>query len=318
MTQKIMKILIVDDNKYVTSDLARFFKLQGEQYQVEIADNGAAALDKYSKFKPVVVVLDLAMPVMSGAETFDRLLKLDKDVVVIIASASDSQEDIEHYLNKGARGFISKPYSPQKLLEKIKDVLIFCKHNKELVMLFNLVTNKTKTALRDMVGADLSLVMKDVETITNNPSNVSPSSSTMRGGEKLEIEKQEPVHIEMAPENLAVVSEFEGRLDGSVISVISKEDFPALTGIEVITGIVQEKTLSFFNVINQRFVSQLADSTHFRLYSKPPRLYEKDKDGRVEGKDLTKATCEISWKGQTIPFVEYVWCNMAHLFTDGF
>ncbi len=298
--------------------LTEFFKLRGDEYQVETADNGAAALDKYSKFKPAVVVLDLAMPVMSGAETLDKLLKLDKDAVVIISSASESKEDIEHYLEKGARGFVPKPCSPQLVLEKIRDVLIFSRLNKELVTLFSIVTDTTQIALRDIVGADLSLVMKDVETITNKPSNVSPSSSTMRGGEKLEIEKQEPVHIEVAPENLAVVSEFEGRLDGSVISVISKEDFPALTGIEVITGIVQEKTLEFFNAINQKFVSQLADSTHFKLDAKPPRLYEKDKDSRVEGKDLTKATYEISWKGKTIPFVEYVWCDLVHLFQDRF
>jgi len=248
----------------------------------------------------------------------DKLLKLDKDAVVIISSASESKKDIEHYLNKGARGFVPKPCSPQQVLEKIRDVLIFSKCNKELVTLFSIVTGSTQITLRDMVGADLSLVMKDVETITNKPSNVFPSSSTIRGGEKLEIEKQEPVHIEVAPENLAVVSEFEGQLVGSVISVVSKEDFPALTGMKVITGIVQEKTLEFFNIINQKFVCQLADSTHFKLDSKPPRLYEKDKDGRVAGKDLTKATYEISWKGKTIPFVEYVWCDLVHLFQDSF
>ena len=298
--------------------LTEFFKLRGDEYQVETADNGAAALDKYSKFKPAVVVLDLAMPVMSGAETLDKLLKLDKDAVVIISSASESKEDIERYLKKGARGFIAKPCSPKHLLEKIKDMLIFSGRNKELVMLFSIVADKTQMALCDMIGADLSLGMKDVETITNKPLNVFNPSSNIQRSTIVRTAKQEPVHIEVAPENLAMVSEFSGQLNGSVISVISKEDLHVLTGTEVIAGIVQEKTIEFFNIINQKFVSHLSDSTHFKLNSTPPRLYEKDKDSRVEGTDLTKVTYEISWNGQTIPFVEYVWCDIVHLFQDGF
>jgi len=314
---KIMKILLVDDYKSATEDLSRFFKLQGEQYQVETTDNGANALDKYSKFKPDVVVLDLAMPVMSGGETLDKLLRLDENARVIIASASESKENLEHYLKKGALGFISKPYSPQKLLEKIDDVLIFSKSNRELVTLFSLVTDQTKIALRDIVGTDVSLVMKDVETLTNNQSNVFSSSftpSTIVRVPKIE----EPVHIEVAPKNLGVVTEFEGRTDGSVVSFISQDDFHALTGRDAITGKGKEDFLEFFNIINSKLVSQLADSTHFKLDTKPPRLYEKDKDSRVEGKDLTKASYEISWNGRTIPFVEYVWCNIVHLFKDGF
>ncbi|GFN40661.1 MAG: hypothetical protein YK1309IOTA_2200003, partial [Marine Group I thaumarchaeote] len=135
-----LKILLVDDNKSILTMLTEFFKLRGDQYQVETADNGAAALDKYSKFKPAVVVLDLAMPVMSGAETLNKLLKLDKDAVVIISSASESKQDIEHYLEKGAQGFVPKPCSPQLVLEKIRDVLIFSRLNKELVTLFSIVT----------------------------------------------------------------------------------------------------------------------------------------------------------------------------------
>jgi len=297
--------------------LSEFFKLRGGQYQVETADNGAVALDKYSKFKPAVVVLDLAMPVMSGDEALTKLLKLDKEAVVIISSASGSKEDIEYYLHKGASGFITKPVSPQKVLEKIQDVLIFSKRGNELVILFNLVTDQTQAALRSLLGTNVSLVMKDVETISSKQANVSNSSFTSSKTMRVP-EIEDPIHVEVASTDIAVVTDFEGRINGSVISVIDNDDFYVMIHKNNTTIRDQEDFFEFFNIINSKVVAQLADSTHFKLNYMPPRPYEKEEDSRVEGKELTKVSYEITIMGRTIPFVEYLWCNIVHLFKNGF
>jgi len=97
-----MKILLVDDNTSITKMASKFFKMQGDNYEVEIANNGAEAVAKYSTFQPNVVILDLAMPVMDGEETLTRIISMDKTATIIIATASGSQDKIDECLKKGS------------------------------------------------------------------------------------------------------------------------------------------------------------------------------------------------------------------------
>ncbi len=314
-----MKILLVDDNKSITETLSEFFKLKGDQYNVDTADNGALAIDKFTKFKPDVVVLDLSMPIMDGIETLTRILKIDKNANVIVASAADAQERIDTCLQKGALGYISKPFSAEDLLETIKNALGSVS-NGALVTLFTLVRSKIEGSIGKIVGKAVSVVLQDVRVNAHN--NVGQTLySTRDTSESKGIPSINEVKYTYVPEeSFGTTTEIAGQQDGIIISSINKEDLRALHSDDVAsTKILGEETfLEFFNIINTNLLSQLADSMHTKINSEQTRLYNKDMDSKVDGKDLIKVRFNISWKERTILLETHLWFNVSHLFRDTF
>jgi CheY-like chemotaxis protein len=118
------KLLIVDDNqqsRYMANVL-----FSGNGYQVEMAANGAEALELARSKPPAVVVADVLMPVMDGF-TLCRKWKLDeqlKSIPFIFYTATYTDpEDEKFALNLGADRFIAKPVSPDLMLSAVRDVL---------------------------------------------------------------------------------------------------------------------------------------------------------------------------------------------------
>jgi len=313
-----LKILLVDDNKSITETLSEFFKLKGDQYNVDTADNGALAIDKYTKFKPDVVVLDLSMPIMDGIETLTRILRIDKNANVIVASAADAQERIDTCLQKGALGYIAKPFSAEELLETIKNALGSV-NDSALVTLFTLVRSKIEGSISKIVGKAVSVVLQDVRVDAHD--NVGQTFYSIRNTEIKGIPSINEVKYTYVPEeSFAATTEIAGQQDGIIVSSINKEDLRALHSDDVTsTKIPWEETfLEFFNIINTNLLSQLADSMHTKIYSEQTRLYNKDTDSKVDGKDLIKVRFNISWKERTILLETHLWFNVSHLFRDTF
>jgi DNA-binding response OmpR family regulator len=77
--------LVVDDEE----GIRQLYKeeLEEEGYEVELAERGEEALEKISKAKPDLVILDLRMPGMGGLEVLERIREQDKDLPVIICTA---------------------------------------------------------------------------------------------------------------------------------------------------------------------------------------------------------------------------------------
>ncbi len=315
-----MKILLVDDNKSITETLSEFLKLKGDQYQVDTADNGALALDKYAKFKPNVVILDLSMPVMDGIETLTRIFKIDKHANIIVASAADAQERIDTCLQKGAKGYISKPFSAEELLQTIKNVL-GAASNEDILTLFTLVRGKIEGNIGKIVGKNVSVILQDVKV---NPGE--HLSQTFYS--KVDISKirsvpsiDEVQYTYVPEESFGATTEISGQLDGIIVSSINKQDLRVLhssQGVAAAKVAEDETFLEFFNIINTNLLSQLADSMHTKLVSSQTRLYDKGTDSEVEGKDFIKAMFNISWNKKTILLEIHLWFNVSHLFRDSF
>ena len=79
------RILVVDDEKGIRQLYQE--ELGEEGYEVELAERGEEALEKISKGKPDVVILDLKKPGMGGLEVLERIREQDKDLPVIICTA---------------------------------------------------------------------------------------------------------------------------------------------------------------------------------------------------------------------------------------
>lgn len=117
------RILVVDDEIYIVHILE--FTLTMEGYEVITAADGEEALRKIEATRPDLVVVDIMMPKMDGYEVCRRIRQDEetKKLPVILLSAKGRPIDRETGLEVGADDYMVKPFSPRRLLEKIKDLL---------------------------------------------------------------------------------------------------------------------------------------------------------------------------------------------------
>ena len=117
------KILVVDDEPNVVRTLT--FVLQKEGYQVATAVNGEEALKKVREDKPSLIFLDIMMPKKNGYEVCQEI-KSDsslKDIHIAMLSAKGQEADKDKALNLGADEFITKPFSPVQVIERVRQIL---------------------------------------------------------------------------------------------------------------------------------------------------------------------------------------------------
>ncbi len=117
------KVLVVDDSNVLRKIVS--FNLQKEGYEVLEARNGVEALQLVEKTAPDLIILDVMMPEMDGFEVLRRL-RADpnfRTIPVIILTAKGGEEDQRTAVNLGANGFLTKPFSPLKLLEEVRRVI---------------------------------------------------------------------------------------------------------------------------------------------------------------------------------------------------
>ena len=116
-------ILLVDDDE-VLIELNREI-LEAAGYRVFAAGSGREAIEVYEMWKGEIdlVMLDMIMPGMGGAETFRELKKMDPRVSVIIISGYSLPDEVCRLLEEGCRDFLQKPFQMPVLLKKIRQVI---------------------------------------------------------------------------------------------------------------------------------------------------------------------------------------------------
>jgi two-component system chemotaxis response regulator CheY len=102
------RILIVDDSGFARRTLRRI--LEGQGFTVEEAADGNQALEKYAASKPDVVFLDIIMEGMEGLEVLGKLLEMDVEAKVVMATADTQKATQEEAMKAGASGFVKKLY----------------------------------------------------------------------------------------------------------------------------------------------------------------------------------------------------------------
>jgi len=114
----IKRVLLVDDEDRIVNFLALKLKVSG--YQVVCANDGEKGLELARSANPDIMLLDIIMPGIDGLEVLRRLRKFS-DVPVIVLSAKERIS--EEVFALGANGFMSKPFSPDDLISKVKALL---------------------------------------------------------------------------------------------------------------------------------------------------------------------------------------------------
>lgn len=118
-----MRILLADDELRLRKVVVLHLKKNG--FTVAEASNGQKALDILEEFEPDVIILDIMMPEKDGIETCKeiRAMKKYKDTPIILLTAKSGAEDIDVGLKAGANEYVTKPFSPKVLIEKINSLI---------------------------------------------------------------------------------------------------------------------------------------------------------------------------------------------------
>ena len=90
-----------------------------KDYTVLLAESGREALDKIKSQRVDLILLDIAMPIMDGLETFRRMKDSSVEVPVIFLTASGYEEDVRSAISLGAVNYLKKPFFPKELLKRV-------------------------------------------------------------------------------------------------------------------------------------------------------------------------------------------------------
>jgi two-component system cell cycle response regulator len=117
------KILIVDDETDIVNTVQ--YRLKSCKYEVITASNGQEGLEKATKEKPDLILLDINMPIMNGHEMLERLRSQPdlKSTPVIMLTAYSDRTDVSKAAELGISNYVTKPFDFADLTEKISKTL---------------------------------------------------------------------------------------------------------------------------------------------------------------------------------------------------
>ncbi len=116
------KLLIVDDSNIMRRRIERSQQFESLEV-VGTAANGLEAIELFGKTDPDVVTMDITMPHMDGIECIEKLVGLKPAVRILVISALADKATAVEAMEKGANGFLNKPFTDRQLNEALAELL---------------------------------------------------------------------------------------------------------------------------------------------------------------------------------------------------
>jgi two-component system chemotaxis response regulator CheY len=114
-------VLICDDALFMRTML-RGILAAGDFDIVGEAENGRSAVEMYIRLRPDLVLMDMVMPLLGGLDALREIRTFDPGARVLMCSAMGQQELVDEALEAGARGFVTKPFTPARVLEALAEL----------------------------------------------------------------------------------------------------------------------------------------------------------------------------------------------------
>jgi two-component system OmpR family response regulator len=120
-TAEHVRVLVVDDEPNIVDVISMALRYEG--FDVESAATGADAIAAVAARRPQLLLLDVMLPDIDGFEVARRLASARADVPIIFLTARDSTEDVVHGLTVGGDDYVTKPFSLEELVARIRTIL---------------------------------------------------------------------------------------------------------------------------------------------------------------------------------------------------
>ena len=115
-------ILLCDDALFMRTMLRGIVSQAGYEVVGE-AENGRVAVELYVATRPDIVIMDMVMPELSGVDAVRAIRHFDSSARIAMCSAMGQQQLVTDALEAGAGGFITKPFTPSRVLEALIDLM---------------------------------------------------------------------------------------------------------------------------------------------------------------------------------------------------
>ena len=115
-----MRVLLVDDSMFMRNFLKGILLGEWSDIEIDEAGDGEEALDKFHKFRPDLVLLDIIIPKKDGLEVLREVAKYS---TVVVISAVGQEKVIEQARMLGAQDFIVKPFEVKKIIQTLRPIL---------------------------------------------------------------------------------------------------------------------------------------------------------------------------------------------------
>jgi two-component system, chemotaxis family, chemotaxis protein CheY len=122
MNATVHRLMVVDDSNVIRRRIERAHDLPDIEF-VGAARNGLEALSLHEQARPTLVTMDLTMPEMDGAECVEQLVKRDPQIRILVISALADKLTAMDALEKGASGFLCKPFTDRQLNEALRKLI---------------------------------------------------------------------------------------------------------------------------------------------------------------------------------------------------
>lgn len=119
---KPIRILVVDDHFMVRMGLTASLNVEADMEVVAEVGNGEAVIEAYREHRPNLVLMDVRLPGISGANATAALLRQFPEAAVLMLSTHSGEEEIYRSLQAGARGYVLKSVLREELLRAIREV----------------------------------------------------------------------------------------------------------------------------------------------------------------------------------------------------
>ena len=206
-----IKILVVDDDENIC-ELLRLY-LEKDGYDVQIALDGEAALEKFRHYNPDLILLDIMMPKKDGMHVLQEIRKTSDVPVIMITAKAESFDKLQSF-DFGTDDYIVKPFDAKEVLARIKAILrrsTNAAEEKLRIEYDNLINDKVSFEVR-IKGKVVEMPPKELELLfhlASNPNKVYTRDQLLDevwGFEYYGDSRTVDVHIKRLREKLDVVS----------------------------------------------------------------------------------------------------------------
>ena len=265
------RILIVDDEPSILDSITMVLNTEG--YETDTCLNGAAALQKVSNQEYDLVLLDIKMPKMDGIEVLERMMEINKNLVVIMISGHGTIETAVEATRKGAYNFLQKPLPDlYELKLTIKNAIDYKKSRDEL--------RRVKDEFREsnrILGKSEKMrnVLELVTKFSKLNSNVLITGESGTGKEliarqiHIESDRSENQFIEINSANLT-----EDKIDRELFGIFENENFipgkfeladGGTIFFDEISNLSNEVQTKLLNVIESNSISRIGSNIDVHL-----------------------------------------------------
>jgi DNA-binding response OmpR family regulator len=167
------RILVVDDEKSITDAIV--YGLRREGYKTEAVYNGEEALRKIKDFQPLIIILDIMMPKLSGLEVLKRIHNTDEYGIVLLTAKNDIIDKVLG-LELGADDYITKPFDIRELLARVKSLIRRLQKVSQPVPQESIVIGEMKIIIEqrkvEIKGEEIPLTPKEFDLLALLSTNV--------------------------------------------------------------------------------------------------------------------------------------------------